>query len=52
MVQDALEMMFIDGSYAVSLTPITNIGASALGAEITTFLAPPSKWAYDKKVKR
>lgn len=27
------------------LTPITNIGASALGAEITTLLAPPFRWA-------
>jgi len=28
-----------------SLTPITYIGASADGAEMTTFLAPPFKWA-------
>jgi len=27
------------------LTPITNIGLSLDGAEITTFLAPPLKWA-------
>ncbi len=33
--------MLIDGSYFCSLTPHTNIGASALGAVIMTFLAPP-----------
>merc|ERR1712000_280363 len=27
------------------LTPMTNIGASAEGAEMTTFFAPPFKWA-------
>ena len=27
------------------MTPITNMGASELGAEMTTFLAPPLKWA-------
>jgi hypothetical protein len=27
------------------LTPTTNIGASAEGAEMITFLAPPFKWA-------
>ena len=40
-VQDALLIIFIDFSYFSSLTPITNIGASADGAEIMTFLAPP-----------
>jgi len=35
----------LEGSYLSSLTPTTNIGASADGAEITTFLAPPFKWA-------
>jgi len=31
------------GSYLSRLTPQTNMGASAEGAEITTFLAPPFK---------
>ena len=31
------------GSYDSRLTPQTNMGASADGAEITTFLAPPCK---------
>ena len=33
------------GLYFSSFTPITYIGASADGAEMTTFFAPPSKWA-------
>lgn len=32
------------GSYSVWLTPTTNMGASAEGAEMMTFLAPPFKW--------
>jgi len=44
-VQEALEMTFIEGSKELSLTPMTNMGASALGAEMMTRLAPPSKWA-------
>merc|ERR1719394_1584529 len=40
-VQDALDTTFILGLYLFWLTPITNIGASAEGAEITTFCAPP-----------
>lgn len=32
---------FMELSYFSWLTPITNIGASALGAEMTTLLAPP-----------
>ena len=40
-VQLALDMTSMVGSYALSFTPITNIGASAEGAEITTFFAPP-----------
>jgi len=31
------------GWYVCSFTPTTNIGASAEGAEIITFLAPPYK---------
>ena len=31
------------GLYLSSFTPITYIGASADGAEMTTFFAPPSK---------
>ena len=40
-VQLALETMLISEVYLSSLTPTTNMGASLLGAEITTFLAPP-----------
>lgn len=42
-VQLALETIFIDGLYVFSFTPTTNIGASADGADITTFFAPPYK---------
>ena len=42
-MQEALEIMFISGLKFCSLTPMTNMGASADGAEITTRLAPPSK---------
>jgi hypothetical protein len=31
--------------YLVWLTPMTNMGASAEGAEMMTFLAPPFRWA-------
>ena len=40
-VQLALETISSPGLYSFSFTPTTNIGASLLGAEITTFLAPP-----------
>lgn len=40
-VQLALETMSMFDLYSLWLTPITNMGALALGAEITTFLAPP-----------
>jgi hypothetical protein len=40
-VQLALETMLRSEVYLSSLTPTTNIGASLLGAEIITFLAPP-----------
>jgi hypothetical protein len=41
-VHDALDTMSsFEGSYFSSFTPITNIGASADGAVMTTFLAPP-----------
>ena len=40
-VHDALEITTISLVYFSWFTPITNIGASADGAEITTFLAPP-----------
>ena len=33
------------GSYLSRLTPTTNMGASADGAEMMTFFAPPFKWA-------
>ena len=40
-VQDALETTAMSGVYLSWFTPITNIGASPEGAEITTFFAPP-----------
>ena len=41
-VQEALDTTSsLDGSYVSSFTPITNMGASLEGAEMTTFLAPP-----------
>jgi len=46
-VQLALETMSISGWYVFSFTPTTNIGASADGADIITFLAP----AYSVKIK-
>lgn len=46
MVQLALDTTsMVFGSYLSWLTPITNMGASALGALMITFLAPPLKWA-------
>ena len=45
-VHEALLRILIDGSYDCSFTPTTNIGASADGAVMTTFLAPPFKWAW------
>merc|ERR1712012_1203052 len=43
-VQEAFETTVKFLSYLSSLTPITNIGASAEGAEMITFLAPPLVW--------
>ena len=40
-VQLALDTMLTSDVYLSSLTPTTNIGASLLGAEMTTFFAPP-----------
>merc|ERR1719331_2413230 len=40
-VQEAFETTFMLLSYLLLFTPITNIGASAEGAEMITFLAPP-----------
>lgn len=45
-VQEALETTSADPSYLVWLTPTTNMGASAEGAEMITFLAPPPRCAY------
>ena len=42
-VQLALETISMFGWYVFSLTPTTNMGASAEGAEIITFFAPPCK---------
>ena len=47
-VQLALETIFILGLYVLSFTPTTNMGASADGADMTTFLAPP----YGNKIKK
>merc|ERR1712086_744435 len=44
-VHDALDRMLMSLVYWVWLTPMTNIGASAEGAEMMTFLAPPPGWA-------
>ena len=51
-VHEALDTMSWP-AYLSSLTPITNIGASPDGAEITTFLAPPFMWspAFSSEVK-
>ena len=51
-VHDAFETI-VCPAYSASLTPITNIGASPDGAEITTFLAPPFMWspAFSSEVK-
>lgn len=40
-VQLALETILSSDLYSCSLTPTTNMGASLLGAEMTTFFAPP-----------
>merc|ERR1719261_607487 len=40
-VHEALERTLMSAVYAVWLTPMTNIGASADGAEMITFFAPP-----------
>ena len=44
-VQDALLTVLSELSYFSWFTPITNMGASAEGAEMMTLLAPPFKWA-------
>merc|ERR1719331_2554690 len=44
-VHEAFERMLMSVVYLVWFTPITNIGASAEGAEMMTFLAPPSRWS-------
>src|SRR5699024_4842061 len=46
-VQDALETTFMSGVYLSRFTPQTKVGVSLsfAGAEMTTFLAPPLKWA-------
>lgn len=48
-VQLALETTSMFGLYVFSFTPTTNIGASADGAEITTFLAPPYTTTFSEK---
>ena len=44
-VHDAFEITFMFDLKPVWFTPITNIGASGDGAEITTRLAPPARCA-------
>ena len=41
-VHDALDTMSSESLYSSELTPMTNMGASPEGAEMTTFLAPAS----------
>ena len=50
-VHEALETTSMLDSYFSWLTPITNMGASPEGAEMTTFLAPPFKWAEAASVE-
>ena len=40
-----LRTTLCSGLYESRLTPTTYIGASAEGAEMTTFFAPPLRWA-------
>uniref|UniRef100_A0A147BVJ1 Putative secreted protein n=1 Tax=Ixodes ricinus TaxID=34613 RepID=A0A147BVJ1_IXORI len=52
-VHEALLTIVMLGLYELWFTPITNIGASAEGAEMITFLAPPSvrlffSWPFQK----
>merc|ERR550537_2036721 len=55
-VQLAFETTFWSAFASVWFTPMTNIGASPLGAEMTTFLQPPSRciaalaWAVNTPV--
>ncbi len=44
-VQLALDTTLADPSYFLWFTPTTYMGASAEGAEMITFLAPPERWA-------
>merc|ERR1719408_1020400 len=44
-VHDALDSTVMSFVYLVWFTPMTNIGASAEGAEMMTFLAPPPRCA-------
>lgn len=45
-MQEAFDTMWsLAGSYLCSFTPMTYMGASAEGAEMTTFLAPPFRCA-------
>merc|ERR1719238_1786775 len=44
-VHDALDSTLMSAVYVLWLTPMTNIGASAEGAEMMTFLAPPLRCA-------
>merc|ERR1719486_1897030 len=52
-VHEALDSTLMSLVYDVWLTPITNIGASAEGAEMMTFLAPPCRYmlAFSMTVK-
>merc|ERR1719472_472661 len=45
-VHDAFERTLMSLVYFVWLTPITNMGASAEGAEMITFFAPPSRCIF------
>src|SRR5690606_10217173 len=52
-VQLALDTTFWEELYFSWFTPITNMGASAEGAEMITFLAPAARcaWAFSTVVK-
>ena len=45
-VQEALEITFMEGSKVELFTPITNMGASAEGAEMITLWAPALRWGW------
>jgi hypothetical protein len=51
-VQLALDTISRSSVYLSSFTPMTNIGASLLGAEITTFFAPPCNYPSHRNTSK